>query len=401
MGLRVALFFGGRSAEHEISIISAQQVIAVLRERHQVVPVYIARDGRWYTGDALLQIASFSDIPALLRRLTEVTPSLDPARPLLYGVKRRLFGPAVVSGIDVAFPVMHGVHGEDGTLQGLFEMAGLPYVGSSTAASAMGMDKVIAKLMFRAAGLPVLDGVWFHAGEWLDRAAALVGEIEERLGWPVVVKPATLGSSIGVNRAGSAEELREAIDLALEFAPRVLVESAVEPLREINCAVVGDREQVESSVCEEPVSSDQILSFDDKYRAGGGKSAGMASLKRIVPAELPETLERELRQMACDTFRALDCSGAARVDFLIDRDGRPWVNEINTIPGSLSFYLWEASGKSFADLLDQQIEIALKRHREKGRLIFSQENNLLADYATGGSKGGSKGGAGGGSKGAV
>ncbi|GAB6043564.1 D-alanine--D-alanine ligase family protein [Endothiovibrio diazotrophicus] len=406
MALRIGVFFGGRTAEHEISIISAQQAIAMLRESYTVVPLYLSKGGAWYTGEALLDIANFKDLPALLRRCTEVIPSLNPARPVLMAAKPGLFGSLFGSGvaaeIDVAFPVMHGVHGEDGTLQGVFEMADLPYVGSSTAASAAGMDKVTAKSLFQAAGLPVLDSVWFYGAQWLDDADGLIERMEAQLGYPMVVKPADLGSSIGVGKAGDREALREAVDLALEFTAKVLVEPAVEPLREINCALLGDRDGVETSVCEEPLSADAILSFQDKYMSGGGKGAakggggkgasgakggGMASLKRVVPAEIPAELEAEIKRLAVAAFRALDCAGVARVDFLLDQHGQPYANEINTIPGSLSFYLWEHAGKSFAQLLDEMIQLALKRHREKGRLQFSQETNVLDGFTGSGAKG--------------
>ena len=406
MALRIGVFFGGRSAEHEISIISAQQAIAVLGERYTVVPLYIAKDGAWYTGEVLIGMEGFKDIPTLLKGTTQVIPSLNPANPVLMAAKPGLFGSKIAAEIDVAFPIMHGVHGEDGTLQGVFEMADLPYVGSGTAASAAGMDKVTAKTLFKAAGIPVLESVWFYAAQWLDDADGLIARMESALGYPMVVKPADLGSSIGVGKASDGDELREAIDLALEFTAKVLVEPAVEPLREINCSLLGDRDTVETSVCEEPLSGDAILSFQDKYMSGGGgkgaakgsggggsksggASAGMASLSRIVPAEIPAELESEIKRMAVAGFRALDCAGVARVDFLLDNEGRPYANEINTIPGSLSFYLWEHAGKSFPQLLDELIQLALKRHRDKGRLMFSQETNVLDGFTEGG---GAKGG---------
>lgn len=409
MALRIGVFFGGRTAEHEISIISAQQAIAVLGESYSVVPLYIAKDGAWYTGEGLLGMEGFKDIPALLKGCTEVIPSLNPARPALMAAKGGLFGALFGSGVaaefDVAFPIMHGVHGEDGTLQGVFEMADLPYVGSSTAASAAGMDKVTAKTLFQAAGIPVLECVWFYAAQWLDDTDGLIERMESKLGYPMVVKPADLGSSIGVGRAEDRESLREAIDLALEFTAKVLVEPAVVPLREINCSLLGDRDAVEASVCEEPLSGDAILSFQDKYMSGGGgkgaakgggaKGApgGMASLSRVVPAEIPTELESEIKRMAVEGFRALDCAGVARVDFLLDKEGKPFANEINTIPGSLSFYLWEHAGKSFPQLLDEMVQLALKRHRDKGRLMFSQETNVLEGFTESGAKGGGAKGA--------
>ena len=403
MALRIGVFFGGRSAEHEISIISAQQAIAVLGDSYTVVPVYIAKDGAWYTGEGLIGMEGFQEIPALIKGATEVIPSLNPAKPALMAAKGGLFGAKVVAEIDVAFPIMHGVHGEDGTLQGVFEMADLPYVGSNTAASSAGMDKVTAKTLFKAAGIPVLDCVWFYGAQWLEETDGLIERMESKLGYPMVVKPADLGSSIGVGKADDRDSLREAIDLALEFTAKVLVEPAVVPLREINCSLLGDRDGVETSVCEEPLSGDAILSFQDKYMKGGGggakggakgsAGAGMASLSRVVPAEIPAELEAEIKRMAVDGFRALDCAGVARVDFLLDQEGKPYANEINTIPGSLSFYLWEHAGKSFPQLLDEMIQLALKRHRDKGRLMFSQETNVLDGFTSGGAKGGGAKGA--------
>ncbi len=379
----VAVIFGSRSVEHEVSVITAHQAMAALSPAHRAVPVYIAKDGRWYTGDALTQLSRFSDVSALLADCSAVTPVIDPSRIGLALVpvgppRRGLFGRGGDAvEVDVAMPLVHGSFGEDGTLQGLLEMAGIPYTGSGVAASAVAMDKRLAKTVLRAASLPVLDDVVFEREEWREHGHDLARSVESLFAYPLYVKPVSLGSSIGVARAADAMELREAIDAALTYDERCIVEPAQEEIIEVNCAILGDRSWARPSLLEQPTKRG-LLSYDDKYRAGAAKSgsaksSGMKSAQRIVPAPLEDTLTTRIRDAALAAFAAVGCAGVARVDLMINlADGTFVVNEVNPVPGSLSYYLFEPDGLSFPALLDELIEIARRRHARQvdSTLVF-------------------------------
>ncbi len=381
----VAAIFGSRSVEHEVSVITAHQAMAALSAGHRAVPVYIAKDGRWYTGDPLTQLDRFSDVDGLLAASTMVTPVIDPARPgltlLPSGASRRGLlgrGTAEPTHIDVAMPLVHGSLGEDGSLQGLLEMAAVPYTGSGVAASALCMDKRLAKTVLRAADLPVLDDVVIERERWRADPDLAVRAAEALAPYPLFVKPVSLGSSIGVSRATTSAELRDALEVALTYDHRCLVEAAQETIVEINCAVLGDGGDARTSLLEQPISSG-LLSYDDKYRAGAGKSqgksAGMKGARRIIPAPLDEELAARVRAAAQAAFAAVGASGVARVDFMVDAAAqRLLVNEVNPIPGSLSFYLFEPDGLSFTALLDELIEIALRRHAQRAgsTLVFDR-----------------------------
>ncbi len=367
----VAAVFGGRSVEHEVSVITAHQAMAALSNAHRAVPVYIAKDGRWYTGDPLRDLRRFSDIAGLLAECTRVNPVLDPSMHTLtfvpagqgrHGLFGRGGGEEVV--VDVAMPLLHGRFGEDGTIQGLFEMASVPYTGSGVAASAVAMDKRLAKTVLRGAGLPVLDDVLLERGRWRGDPGAGVGAAESLAGYPLFVKPVSLGSSIGVARVVDAEELREAVEVALTFDERCLVEAAQEGIVEVNCAVLGDGAEARASALEQPVSIG-LLSYDDKYRSPAGKAdAGMKGSRRLIPAPLEESLAERIRAAALASFAAVGASGVARIDLMVDTRTQSFVvNEVNPIPGSLSSYLFEPVGLPFDELLDELIAIALRRHQ--------------------------------------
>ncbi len=421
MKTTIGVFFGGRSVEHEISVISALQAIAALDTgRYTAVPVYITKQGRWLTGPALLDTAAYRDMAALERRATEVwmRPAFG-SRALLR--RGPLGGERTVARLDIALPVLHGTNGEDGTFQGLLELIGIPYVGCGVLSSALGMDKIAAKMVLRSCGLPVVDWVWFTDREWSARRDALIARIEGEIGYPAIVKPANLGSSVGISRARNREELVRAVSDAASYSGRLLVERMIEPLREINCSVMGSADDHLTSVCEEPMHSDEILSYADKYMSGGGGggnahggkfssskgssagakampsgtkgtkgttvSGGMSSTRRRIPADLPEGVAADIRRMASETFRVLNCDGVARVDFILEDSGTVYVNEINAIPGSLSFYLWEATGVAFADLLDRLIAGALRRDRAVSHKTISYPTNIFAmTAATSGTK---------------
>ncbi len=370
----VGIIFGSRSVEHEVSVITAHQAMAALAPTHRAVPVYIAKDGRWFTGDALTQLSRFSDVDGLLAECTPITPVIDASRPGLALLpidtpRRGLFGRGAADSleIEVAMPLVHGGFGEDGTLQGLLEMAGVPYTGSDVTASAVTMDKHLTKTVLRAADLAVLADVVIEREAWRTGADQATRAAESVAPYPLYVKPVTLGSSIGVSRAADTAELRDAIEVALTYDSRCIVEAAQESIVEVNCAVLGDAGQARASLLEQPTKAG-LLTYDDKYRGGGAKSsgvksAGMKGAQRIIPAPLDEALSARIRAAAVAAFTAVSASGVARIDFLVDPAQDSFVvNELNPIPGSLSSYLFEPDGLSFTALLDELIDIARRRH---------------------------------------
>lgn len=392
MKIQVAVLFGGRSVEHEISVISAIQAMESMNaERYDVLPVYLTKDNEFYTGEVLRDIKRYRDIPALLKDATRVSMTREDGKVVLKQVPAKRFGSSVLAEPDVAFPIVHGTNVEDGALQGFLRTLGIPFVGCDVLASAAGMDKYVMKLLWQSMGFPVLPALRFSAGDYAD-PDGIVRRVEAEIGYPVIVKPVNLGSSVGITKAKDRDELLAALDTAFAFADAVLLEHAVTNLREVNCAVLGDEDGAEASVLEEPLAVDEILSYQDKYLdggKGGGKSAGMASLKRKIPAELPPERTEEIRSLAVRAFGALGCSGVARIDFLLDGENdRVYLNEINTIPGSLAFYLWEAAGVPYPELLDRLIALARKRARKQANLTYSFDTNV---FALGGGMGGAKG----------
>ncbi len=390
MKIQLGVLYGGNSTEHEISVISAvQAMLSIDREKYDVVPLYITKDSRFFTGEALFTIENYKDIPALLRQCTEVILVKEDDIAGIYKFPPKAFGKNRIGHIDIAFPIVHGTNTEDGVLAGYIEMLGLPYVGCDVASSALGMDKFAMKSIFREYGIPVLESKLYTTADHED-ADALLDRVEDAFTYPVIVKPVNLGSSIGISVAADRDALRKSLDTAFSFTEVVLVERAITNLREINCSVLGDRFEAEASECEEPVAADEILSFEDKYIAGAkdGGAKGMASVKRKIPAPISEEMRTEIREMAVKAFKALGCSGVARIDFMIDGDeNKLYLNEINTIPGSLSFYLWEPLGVKYTELLDRMIALAMKRHRARKNLTFSFESNVLAGIHLGGTKG--------------
>ena len=409
MKIKVGVFFGGNSVEHEISVITMNQAISSLDpEKYEIVPIYIAKNGVMYTGDDLLDLYSFRDMEVLLKRCYKVAVVNDGTAVKVVRCPAPWIGKRVLNTIDVAFPIVHGTNCEDGTIAGFVTLLGIPFVGPDIMASSIGMDKILQKKVLRESGLPVVDFVSFYSVEYIKDDEKILKEIDEKLTYPMIVKPGNLGSSVGIKKAKNKVELEEAIEFAMEFADRVIVEKAVEDLKEINCSVIGNLTESETSICEEPFFSDEILSYTDKY-IGDGKSKGgtiggaKASPKlgtktgstkggnsqfanKKIPADISEEKSKEIQELTKEVFKTLGCSGVARVDFLIDtKTDKVYVNEINTIPGALSFYLWEATGKSFEKELDEIIEIAIKRHRDKEKLTFSYDQNILA--MQGGSKG--------------
>lgn len=394
MKTKVAVLFGGRSVEHEVSIISGLQAYAALdTARYEPIPLYITKDNRFYTGEHMGTIDSYKQLDECLAKATRVllVPTGSGEVELVRYPGKKL-GSNVVGRFEVAIPVVHGTNVEDGTLMGMLEMLGVPYAGCDVTSSALGMDKFHMKSVLQQAGLPVLPAQVFSGKDYAQHGDRVVEQIEAACGYPVIVKPVNLGSSVGISKAGDRDALQTALDEAFGFSARVLVEKAVENLREINCSVLGDAVEAIPSVCEEPVNSDEILSYKDKYLSGGKSGSktegGMSSLKRRCPADIPEELRDRVQTLAVQTFQALGCSGVSRIDFLNDREsGDLYINEINTIPGSLSFYLWEEAGLPFAGLMDKLVELAFKRRRERDALTFSYDTNILDSVSLGGAKG--------------
>ena len=390
MKLSVGVFFGGCSTEHEVSVSSAVQAMHALDpEKYQVTPFYTTKQGVLYTGEALLQIENYRNIPALLEQCTQAA-ILRRSESEVWAVRAqpKKFGSNDLVRLDLAFPIVHGTNTEDGSIQGFFETLRLPYVGCDVASSALGMDKMAAKQVLAAAGLPVLQGVCFYHRDYLLDEQAHLERIEALGPYPIIVKPVNLGSSVGIKVASDRDALREAIDYASTFAPRLLCERAVTGLREINCAVLGDEQEATPSLCEEPVTAGEILSYADKYMSQGG-AKGMSGAQRRLPAELSAEKTQEIQSLAVDAFRAIGCSGVVRVDFLMDTDDgdKVYINELNTIPGSLSFYLFAPAGLPYEELLDRLIDLAFKRQRQRDSLTYSYETNIFDTKATGMLKG--------------
>ncbi len=380
MKTNIGVFFGGRSTEHEISVISASQAMhAIDREKYNVTPIYITKKGVWYTGEALFDVANYRNIDALLKQCEQVYMKPIYGDYNLYKEHKSMFKTDVVEHLDVVLPVLHGTNGEDGTFEGVIETIGIPFAGCNTLASANGMDKITMKMILREAGVPVVDYVWFTDKQWFSQRDELIARIEDKIGYPVIVKPANLGSSVGIGKAANREELVEKVDAAEVYSTRIIVEDLVEDLQEINCSVLGDCDDYRMSVLEEPIKTGDFLSYEDKYMGGHKGAKGMQASSKRIPAELPDEETKRIQHLAGETFRVLSCHGVARVDVIVDRKTRDiYVNEINTIPGSLSFYLWEASGIPFTELMNRLVQLALKRKREEGNKTVSYDHNIFS-----------------------
>ncbi len=388
MKTNVAVFYGCRSVEHEVSIISAVQAMrSINRKKYDITPVYVSKNGEMFTSDNLFEIENYRNLPELLTKCKKVHFVREGNKVLMKSERNGLFSKSKDIEINVAFPVVHGTNCEDGTIQGLFEFLALPYVGCDIISSAVGMDKAVFKDVLKTAKLPVLDYVCIRAREYMTDKENIAKKITKKIGFPLIVKPVNLGSSVGITKVNTKDELDSAIMLAFSFADRILIEHAISNLREINCSVVGDCDICEASVCEEPIANDEILSYEDKYMGNSknsGGSKGMASLGRKIPAELSDEKALEIRDLACKVFKAIGANGVVRIDFMIDTDtDTVYANEINTIPGSLAFYLWEATGVKYTELLDKLIDLAFKRERNRENITYTIDTNILSGVSFG------------------
>jgi len=385
---RVGVVFGGRSVEHEVSIVTAHQVIeAMNREKYDMVPLYITKDGRWFSGEKLRDLRNFKDLTAVTSGLDQLFLSPDPSVKGLVSAKPGgWFRRSKQVKLDLIFPVIHGTYGEDGTLQGLCELADLPYVGAGVLGSAVGMDKIIMKMVFRQEKLPIVNYVWLSRKMWERKPDEIIDMVEQELPYPLFVKPANLGSSVGITRARNQDELKFAIEVASHYDRRLIVEEGLTRIIEVNCSVLGNDDPV-PSICEQPVSWEEFLSYEDKYLRGG-KSQGMKGSDRRIPAPISSELTAEVQRLAVKAFKAVDCRGIARIDFLVDPEQHHvFVNEINTIPGSFSFYLWEPTGLKPPQLVDRVIELAFEAYEERKKSTYSYESNLLRQMGEKGQKG--------------
>lgn len=395
MKKKIGVIFGSRSCEREVSIISAVQLMRYPdKEKYDVIPVYIDETGEWYTGEPLKDIRSFKPFDPSAKGIIKVIPDLSGGSGALLHLKKDsgLFAKEkleIAARIDVYIVVMHGMNGEDGTLQGLLELAKIPYTSTGVTGSAVGMDKIIMKQCFSGAGFPVLPGKWFTRTQFEADSGFVLTSVKNELGFPVFVKPANLGSSIGVSRADNEDELKDSLSLAFEYDRRVLVEKGLDQPIELNCSVLGYDDEVKASPIEMPINHSEFLDFRDKYLEGGG-SKGMASLSRILPAPIDEGLKNEIQDMSIRIFKLLDCKGVVRIDYMFDRvSEKLFITEINTIPGSLAFYLWEKDGVSYTELIDKMIEYAETAYQDKNHTNYAYTSDILKNASLGskGSKG--------------
>ena len=386
MKIKLGVLFGGVSVEHEISVITAVQAMKSMdKEKYDIIPIYIDKERNIYTGKLLMEIDSYKDMDLLKRYAKKVIFYTDNGHYYLQslkGLKR------IVNEVDIVFPIVHGSGVEDGSIAGYLETIGVPYVGPNVLSAALGQDKIMMKEIFKANNLPIVDYLWFFDFEYALNKEEIVNKINN-LGYPIVIKPATLGSSVGINVVHNDSELDEAINDAISYDQKILVEKMVEKLVEVNCSVRGTSSECETSAIEEVLSSDEILSYRDKYM-GGNKTKGMANVGRIIPARLEESELELVKDLSIKVFKLLNLSGICRIDFLYDKNNKKlYINEPNTIPGSLSFYLWEPLGIKYKDLLDQTITTAIREYKKKQRKTFSFDTNILKNYN--GLKGGKKG----------
>lgn len=383
----VGVVFGGRSVEHDVSIVTGHQIMRAFDyNRYDIVPLYIDRDGKWFTGAPLMDLKNYALNLTDLMGIQEVI--LSPSTKdhgIIINPSAGLFSKSRALRLDYIFPAIHGSHGEDGTLQGLFELADIPYVGCGVIASAIANNKIMSKVVCRQYQIPVLDGVSFTRDEWDQDDNKVLQQVIQHLGLPVFVKPATLGSSIGISKATDEKSLRTSLTMAFNFDSQVLVEVAAQNCIEINCAVMGNGYTVRPSVLERPISYDEFLTYEEKYLQGGG---GMKGAERIIPAPISAELTEAIQGAAVTAFQAIHGSGIARLDFLLnEKTGEFYLNEINTLPGSLSFYLWQAEGLTARQVVEELLRIAEAVNRNKRGNTYNYQTSLVELTAQRGLKG--------------
>ena len=404
MKIKVGVIFGGESVEHEVSIISALQAMNKMdQEKYDVIPIYVTKDREWYTGEMLKDIEVYQDLSLIKKYGKNVVLYYNKGS---YVLQKKSFPKTVVTDIDIAFPIVHGTNVEDGVLQGYLQSIGIPFVGSDVYGSVVGQDKVYMKAIWKEAGLPITKYAWFYDSDYKQDSDAVIKKVS-KLKFPVIIKPATTGSSVGISVCKNEEELVEGIDEAIQYDRKIIVEEVVGNLKEVNIAVMGNYEHQKVSAIEEVLSGNKFLTYEDKY-VGGGKGkvkggkmpvksgkGGMASALRKLPAKLDKDIQEKVEEVAMKSFKVLGSGGNCRIDFLIDdKKKEVYVNEINSIPGSLAFYLWNAKDVNFTTLLDDMINLGVKDYKKRLSKVHSFDTNILQGFAArGGLKGmkGSKG----------
>lgn len=396
MKIRLGVVFGGESVEHEVSIISAIQAMNKMdSEKYEIIPIYITKDRKWYTGEMLKEIDTYSDLSLIKKYAKNVVLYEKDGRFILQN-KKGFKG--VVKELDIVFPIVHGTNVEDGVLQGYLQSIGIPFVGGDVYASVVGQDKIFMKEVFEANKLPICKYTWFYDSDYEDDPDHIFASIK-KLGYPVIVKPATLGSSVGIKTAHDQDEVKVAIDDAIKYDHKIVVEKLVEDLMEVNISVLGNYENQQVSAIEQVIPTKDFLTYEDKYIGSGktkgklgGKfksSKGMVSANRVIPAPLSESMKIEVEEVAVNAFKALGSSGVVRIDFLVDtKTDKIYINEVNNIPGSLSFYLWEPTGKEYTELLDDMINIGIRDYKKRIAKTHSFDTNILKGFTElGGLKG--------------
>ena len=384
----IGVIFGGVSCEHDVSIVTALQLIENIdRSKYEVYPIYIHSDGEWYVDEKLLDTKIYKEFDSYKLGINK--GYIAPNRPGIIISAKGLFSKETFIKLDIVIPAMHGMNGEDGSLQGLLELANIPYTSSGILGASVGMDKILMKKVFEAHNLPVLPYTYFLREEWEKDKEEILAKIEEKLTYPMFVKPSNLGSSIGISKAKNKDELSVAIDIAKSFDERIIVENGLEDLIEVNCSALGRADDVIASTTEQPISWKEFLTFDEKYMSGlkgGAKSEdkGMASMSRKVPAGISEEKQKEVKELTIKAFKALHSKGVVRIDFLVDnKDEKVYINEINTIPGSFAFYLWDYDGLKYKDLIDKLIQIAEKENEEKRKNNYTYNSDIVSNFGNG------------------
>lgn len=387
MKIKVGVIFGGNSVEHEVSIITAVQAMEYMdKEKYEVVPIYISKNRNWYTGECLKNMETYKNLDRIDEKALLV--SLVKKDDSFALVKAKGLFKSVVETIDVAFPIVHGKGVEDGTLAGYLETLGIPYVGCDVLASSLGQDKVVQKQVLQSENIPVVDFIWFYESEYLSDSDKILTSIKN-LGYPVIVKPARLGSSIGITYVNSEKDIEAALNEAISYDEKIVVEKVVPNLLEVDCAVLGNHDYAETSLIGEMLTENEFLTFEDKYISGGGKKGGSKSTISSgfrIPAKLDKVVENKIYEVALASFRALNLKGVTRFDFLVNKKtNEVFVNEPNTIPGCLAFFFFTKKGINYTELLDKLITLGIKDYKNNSKKITSFESNVLSTYN--GSKG--------------
>ncbi len=394
--LKIGVIFGGESVEHEVSVITAVQAMSFMdSKKYEIVPIYISKDRNWFTGEALRDMKTYKDLNNISKVCKEVVLTKQGDDYIL--LKKNGLFRSIVNTIDVAFPIVHGKGVEDGSLAGYLETLGIPYVGPSMLGASIGQDKVVQKQVMGASGVPIVNYVWFYDYEYQENEDKILADIK-KLGYPVIVKPARLGSSVGITVAHDENEIRESIEEAIKYDQKIVVEEMVKNLLEVDCAVLGNGEFMETSLIGEMITDNDFLTFEDKYLGSGGgkkgakgpKTGGVISTGGFkIPADLDKEVEEKVYEAAKAAFRCMELKGVTRFDFLVDtKSKKVYVNEPNTIPGCLAFFFYTPKGKKYTKLLDEMITTAIKDYKNSKKKVTSFESNVLSTYdGSSGSKG--------------